>query len=81
MAIGSAGSAAEGKCSRFAGQNCTFPLGGGNWLDNGQETLAYELWYKFQVTDNISVTPAFFWVENTGADDTYGGLVKTTFKF
>lgn len=83
MALGSAGSAVEGKCSARVGTstNCAFPLGGGNWLDNGQETLAYELWYKFQVTDNISVTPAFFWVGNDGADDTYGGLIKTTFKF
>jgi hypothetical protein len=51
------------------------------WFDGGEENLAYELWYKFQVTDNISVTPAFFWIENTGRDDTYGGLLKTTFKF
>ena len=49
--------------------------------DGGKETLAYELWYKFQVSDNISVTPAFFWVENSGKSDTYGGLVKTTFNF
>ncbi|MBM5825305.1 MAG: porin [Cyanobacteria bacterium M_surface_10_m2_119] len=77
MALGSAGSADKGKCARFGGANCT----GGIWLPNGQETLAYELWYKFQVTDNISVTPAFFWVQNDGVDDTYGGLVKTTFKF
>lgn len=57
--------------------------------DNGESNLAYELWYKFQVTDNISVTPAFFWIENSqvlgGApgtgDDTYGALIKTTFKF
>ena len=54
--------------------------------DNGESNLAYELWYKFQVTDNISVTPAFFWIENaasatTSGDDTYGALVKTTFKF
>jgi hypothetical protein len=74
MAIGSAGSATDGKCSETL---CT----GGIWLPNGNETLAYELWYKFQVTDNISVTPAFFWIENDGADDTFGGLVKTTFKF
>ena len=74
MALGSAGSATRGKCAQTV---CT----GGIWLDNGQDTLAYELWYKFQVTDNISVTPAFFWVQNEGADDTYGGLVKTTFKF
>jgi hypothetical protein len=75
MAIGSAGQVGGGKCGGTA--LCT----GGLWLDDGQDTLAYELWYKFQVTDNISVTPAFFWIENDGASDTYGGLVKTTFKF
>ena len=74
MALGSAGSAGKGKC---ADTICT----GGLWLEDGENTLAYELWYKFQVTDNISVTPAFFWVGNNGADDTYGALVKTTFKF
>ena len=74
MALGSAGSAGNGKC---ADTICT----GGLWLEDGKDTLAYELWYKFQVTDNISVTPAFFWVGNNGADDTYGALVKTTFKF
>jgi hypothetical protein len=50
---------------------------------------AWEWWYKFQVTDNISVTPAFFWIENSqvqggttsSGDDTYGALIKTTFKF
>jgi hypothetical protein len=75
MALGSAGSANPGKCG--LGASCT----GGLWVENGEETLAYELWYKFQVTDNISVTPAFFWVENTGVSDTFGGLLKTTFKF
>ncbi|KZR73668.1 iron uptake porin [Prochlorococcus marinus] len=58
---------------------------------------AFELWYKFQVTDNISVTPAIFYLsrpygENTdgGGDrfgndgdtfNNFGGLVRTTFKF
>ncbi|MCU0529925.1 MAG: hypothetical protein MUD04_10650 [Cyanobium sp. Prado107] len=27
------------------------------------------------------MTPAFFWIENSGRSDTYGGLVKTTFTF
>ena len=51
-----------------------------------------EVWYKFQVTDNISVTPAFFWIQNGGVDfsanggagataDMYGAVLKTTFKF
>ncbi|MFN9916068.1 MAG: carbohydrate porin, partial [Pirellulaceae bacterium] len=54
--------------------------GGGSNHDPG---IGLELWYKFQVTDNISVTPAFFWVENDvrGSSDILGGVVKTTFKF
>ncbi len=47
-----------------------------------------EVWYKFQVTDNISVTPAIFWIENGGfdysartTDDSFGAVLKTTFKF
>ena len=77
MALGSAGQSAIGGFGT-----------GGIWTDAGEHTLAYELWYKFQVTDNISVTPAFFWIQNdAGAlgslsgDDTFGGLIKTTFKF
>ncbi|MCT0210978.1 MULTISPECIES: iron uptake porin [Synechococcales] len=49
----------------------------------------WEWWYKFQVTDNISVTPAIFYLsrplgQQTGADQTFnvfGGLVQTTFRF
>jgi hypothetical protein len=48
--------------------------------DAGEST--YEVFYKFQVTDNIAVTPAFFWINGGGTDaDSTGGLVKTTFKF
>ena len=43
---------------------------------------AYELFYKFQATDNISVTPAFFWINGGGTvPDQVGGVLKTTFKF
>ena len=55
---------------------------------------AWEWWYMFQVTDNISVTPAIFYLSrplgaNTNGlasnDDesfnNFGGLVKTTFRF
>jgi hypothetical protein len=49
----------------------------------------WEWWYKFQVTDNISVTPAIFYLsrplgQNTGSNDdfnVFGGLVQTTFRF
>jgi len=53
--------------------------GGGS---NLQPSTAYEVFYKFQVTDNIAVTPAFFWINGQGSDvDQTGGLIKTTFKF
>ena len=51
---------------------------------------AWEWWYKFQVTDNISVTPAIFYLsaplgqfQKASGDSftNFGGLVKTTFKF
>jgi carbohydrate-selective porin OprB len=51
---------------------------------------AWEWWYKFQVTDNISVTPALFYLSaplgqlqkvDGKSFDNFGGLVKTTFKF
>jgi len=60
----------------------------GNW--------AWEWWYKFQVTDNISVTPALYylsnplgqlgWERNGRSNDSapltnFGGIIKTTFKF
>ncbi len=49
----------------------------------------WEWWYKWQVTDNISVTPAIFYLSRplgqlTGSDSTFdvlGGLVQTTFRF
>jgi len=61
--------------------------GDGNW--------AWEWWYKFQVTDNISVTPGFFYLSRplggatpangvnggTGNFSSFGYLIKTTFKF
>ncbi|PSB36340.1 iron uptake porin [Aphanothece minutissima] len=51
--------------------------------------FAWEWWYKWQVTDNISVTPALFYLSRplgqfTTPDTSFrqlGGLVKTTFRF
>ena len=55
---------------------------------------AWEWWYKFQVTDNISVTPAIFYLSQTAGQfgkgdgttgpltvNNFGGLLKTTFRF
>ena len=55
----------------------------------------WEWWYKFQVTDNITVTPALYYISNfrgelgktavnpsKNADfNAFGALIKTTFKF
>jgi hypothetical protein len=51
---------------------------------------AWEWWYKFQVTDNISVTPAVYYLsaplgqlqkDESRSLNNFGGLVKTTFRF
>jgi hypothetical protein len=51
---------------------------------------AWEWWYKMQVTDNISVTPAIYYLsaplgalqKDSGQTfNSFGGLIKTTFKF
>jgi hypothetical protein len=52
---------------------------------------AWEGWYKFQVTDNISVTPAIYYLSaplgqltrypGGGNFNNFGGLLKTTFRF
>ena len=53
---------------------------------------AWEWWYKLQVTDNISVTPALFYLSNPLGQDvkvggngaffnSFGYLIKTTFRF
>ena len=51
--------------------------------DGYDDPLAYELFYSIAVSDNITVTPAVFIVEND-SDSEYdytGALVKTTFSF
>lgn len=62
-------------------------LAGGTTPDDGN--VAWEWWYKAQVTDKISVTPALFYLSRplgmrtpvNGSFNQFGALVKTTFKF
>ena len=55
--------------------------------DASDVPFAIEGYYDFQVTDNITVTPAIFYVTNADGkaqadgEDSLGALVKTTFKF
>jgi len=66
------------------GNNLGFAYGTaeGHRDDSGyDDPMAYEIYYSMAVSDNITVTPAFFTIEKDGADDVTGGLVKTTFNF
>jgi carbohydrate-selective porin OprB len=62
----------------------TFVTSNNGFLGTDESTFAWEIWYKFQVTDNISVTPAFFTITNPagmGSNSAYGGVLKTTLLF
>lgn len=59
-------------------------------LGNIEDTpgYAWELFYKFQLTDNITVTPALTWLTKPFSNDraldevdAFSGIIKTTFKF
>jgi len=66
-----------------AGNNLGLGIGSADgWIDDSDddEPMAYELWYQIAVSDNITVTPAVFNIEQDG-DDITGGIVKTTFRF
>jgi len=50
--------------------------------DPYDDPMTYEVYYSIPVSDNITVTPAYFYVEKDGVEeDVSGGLVKTTFTF
>jgi Carbohydrate-selective porin, OprB family/S-layer homology domain len=52
---------------------------------NQDNSFLVEGFYKFQVNDNISVTPGLIWISNPGNDqnnsDTLVGAIRTTFSF
>ncbi|MDB4677752.1 iron uptake porin [Synechococcus sp. AH-551-A21] len=65
---------------------------GSDFIADGN--YAWEWWYQFQVTDNISVTPAIYYLSRplgaftnmdvnatNGTFNNFAGLLKTTFRF
>jgi len=54
-------------------------------LKDDQKAIMWEAFYRYKVSDNISVTPAVFYVSNNQglkqASDNYGGVIQTTFRF
>ena len=53
--------------------------------ENAKKATLFEAFYKYQVSDNISITPAIFYAsDNQGtlnASSGWGGVIQTTFKF
>ncbi len=50
-----------------------------------QKAIMWEAFYRYKVSDNISITPAVFYVSNNqglkNASDNYGGVIQTSFRF
>jgi hypothetical protein len=80
----------------FAGLQWSDVLGKGNAAGvaygqpgnaSGLSTKAslLEIFYKYKVSDNISITPSIFYVANDqafkGASSNWGGVIQTTFRF
>jgi hypothetical protein len=75
------------------GNSAGFAVGAPLYVTSSSDTsreqdagYMYELFYKFRVSDNISVTPAVFWItknynDGNAGQGTYGGVIQTTFKF
>jgi hypothetical protein len=70
------------------GNNAGFALGQAPFSTElnvaSSQSMMYEFFYKYQVSDNISVTPAIFWVndyQRNAGSYTWGGVIQTTFRF
>jgi hypothetical protein len=54
-------------------------------LADSQKAIMWETFYRYKVSDNISITPSIFYVSNNqglkNASDNYGGVIQTTFRF
>ncbi len=67
------------------GNSAGFALGMPLYVE-GASGMMYEVFYKYKVSDNISITPSLFWISNSYNDrnngsSSFGGVIQTTFKF
>ena len=58
-------------------------LGHSGTIENADEEYQYEAYYSYPVNDGMTITPLIFTKDNatSGADDTTGVMVKTSFSF
>jgi hypothetical protein len=67
------------------GNTAGFALGMPLFVEDASGMM-YEVFYKYKVSDNISITPSIFWIDNNYNDlnagsSTWGGVIQTTFRF
>ena len=68
------------------GNAAGFAIGApGNAASLTKDALMWETFYRYRVSDNISITPSVFYVSNNqglkNASSNYGGVIQTTFRF
>jgi hypothetical protein len=68
------------------GNAAGFAIGApGNAASLKKDALMWETFYRYRVSDNISITPAIFYVSNNqgfkNASSNYGGVIQTQFRF
>ena len=68
------------------GNSAGFAIGQpGNAQGLTKDATMWEAFYKYRVSDNITVTPAVFYVSNNQAladtSSNFGGIIQTTFRF
>ncbi|MFM8660442.1 MAG: iron uptake porin [Cyanobium sp.] len=78
----------QGNDFGFAAGSAVFATSLTGGVDPDDGNIAWEWWYKVQVTDNITVTPALFYLSRPlgqrtpdGGFHSLGALVKMSFKF
>ncbi|MCP9927791.1 iron uptake porin, partial [Cyanobium sp. CH-040] len=68
----------------WAGNAAGFAVGQPPFTGGENNSMLYEIFYRFQVTDNISITPALFYADEPATNrfnDAWGGVIQTTFRF
>lgn len=68
------------------GNGAGFAIGQpGNAASLSKDALMWEAFYKYRVSDHITITPAVFYVSNNqafaGASSNFGGVIQTKFTF
>ena len=68
------------------GNAAGFSIGApGNAPTLSKDAIMWETFYRYKVSDNISITPSVFYVSNNqglkNASSNYGGVIQTSFRF